>query len=256
MVIFMTIDLRGKHVLVTGASRGIGKSTAMHLAASGASVALHYNHNQEIAETLASQLGNNCQCFQADLSKEKEVLDMFSSILKVYGHLDVVVNNAGTSVCSPAENSTDEWLLNWSKTLAVNLSAAALICKLALDHFLERDGGKIINISSRAAFRGDTSDYLAYAASKGGLVALTRSIARSYGKKGIVAFDIAPGFTRIDMADQFLAEYGEDYAVSDIALTRLTTPDDIAPMIVFLASGLADHATGTTIDINAGSYVH
>ena len=119
-----------------------------------------------------------------------------------------------------------------------------------------RGGGRIVNISSRAAFRGDQPDYLAYAASKAGLVALTRSLARAYGKDGIVAFNVAPGFTRTEMAQDFIDQYGEDYAVSDIALTRLTEPKDIAPTLVFLASGLADHATGATIDINAASYVH
>ena len=251
----MVVDLKGKHILVTGASRGIGKSIAKHLAAAGARIALHYNRKQEEAEELASQLGNNCMAFQADLASESEVVDLFSKVLKEFGHLDVLINNAGTSVCSPAESENEEWLVNWNATIAVNLTAAALLCKLAINHFTGRDGGKIINISSRAAFRGDTSDYLAYAASKGGLVALTRSIARAYGKNGIVAFDVAPGFTKTDMADQFLAAYGEDYAIKDIALNKLTTPD-IAPTIVFLASGLADHATGTTIDLNAGSYVH
>ena len=134
--------------------------------------------------------------------------------------------------------------------------AAALLCARAIPQFETRGGGRIINISSRAAFRGDQPDYIAYAASKGGMVALTRSIARGFGKQGVVAFNVAPGFTRTAMAQDFIDQYGEDYAVSDIALTRLTEPKDIAPTVVFLASGLADHATGATIDINAGSYVH
>ncbi|MEM6526357.1 MAG: SDR family oxidoreductase, partial [Bacteroidota bacterium] len=116
-------------------------------------------------------------------------------------------------------------------------------------------GGIIINISSRAARRGDTSDYLAYAASKGGLEAITKSIARAYGKKGITAFGVAPGFTRTDMAQDFIKAYGEDYVLNDLSLPELTEPKDIAQTVVFLASGLARHATGTTIDINAGSYV-
>ena len=97
---------------------------------------------------------------------------------------------------------------------------------------------------------------MAYAASKGGVVSLTRSIARAYGKDGIKAFNIAPGFTRTDMAEEFIKAYGEEHAMQDIALDKLTEPKDIAPMVTFLASGMADHATGCTIDINAGSYVH
>lgn len=252
----MTVDLNGKHILVTGASRGIGKAIAIHLSGSGARVAIHYNTNQQEAESLAKQLRNNCETFQADLTNEKEVSGLFESVISRFGHLDVLVNNAGTSIYSPIGDSDEEWLSCWHKTLAINLTAASILCRSAVNHFIERGGGRIINISSRAAFRGDSPDYLAYAASKGGMVALTRSIARGYGKKGIKAFDIAPGFTKTDMADQFIEKYGEEYALNDIALNELTSPDDIAPIVVLLASGLADHATGTTIDINAGSYVH
>jgi NAD(P)-dependent dehydrogenase (short-subunit alcohol dehydrogenase family) len=144
----------------------------------------------------------------------------------------------------------------WDATLATNLRAPGILCKLAVAHFADRGGGRIINITSRAAFRGDQPHYLAYAASKAGLVALTRSIARGYGKAGILAFNVAPGFTRTEMAAEFIDRYGEDYATADIALRRLTEPEDIAPLVAFLASGLADHATGSTIDVNAASYVH
>lgn len=113
-----------------------------------------------------------------------------------------------------------------------------------------------MNVASRAAFRGDTPEYLAYAASKAGMVALVRSIARGCGKDGIVAFTVAPGFTRTEMAQDFIDAYGEDYASRDMALQRMTEPEDIAPTIAFLLSGMADHATGATIDLNAGSYVH
>ena len=114
----------------------------------------------------------------------------------------------------------------------------------------------IINIASRAAFRGDTKDYMAYAASKAGVVGLTRSIARAYGKNGIKAFIVAPGFVRTEMAQSFTDEYGEEHALNDLALDQMTEPNDVAQFVVFLASGLANHATGGTFDINAGSYVH
>jgi NAD(P)-dependent dehydrogenase (short-subunit alcohol dehydrogenase family) len=138
----------------------------------------------------------------------------------------------------------------------VNTNALAIICKEYIEHARMNKNGRIVNISSRAAFRGDTTDYLAYAASKAAIVSLTRSIARYYGKEGIKAFIIAPGFTRTDMAQDFMDQYGEEYALNDIALNQLTEPKDIAPMVTLLCSGLADHATGCTIDINAGSYVH
>ncbi|MCY7293211.1 MAG: SDR family oxidoreductase [Ferruginibacter sp.] len=150
---------------------------------------------------------------------------------------------------------TAEWLQIWEQTFAVNTTAVGILCKEFVEHAKAQQNGRIVNIASRAAFRGDTPDYLGYAASKGAIVSLTRSIARHYGKQGIKAFLIAPGFTRTDMANTILATYGEDFALNDIALNQLTTPEDIAPMVTLLCNGLADHATGTSIDINAGSYV-
>lgn len=252
----MTIDLSNKNILVTGASRGIGRAIALGLGKSGARVAVHYNNNREEAEALAKQIGNGSQAFGADLGTGEGPLQLWEAVIEAFGSLDVLVNNAGVAISSDIHKDDGEWLHDWGHTMMVNLNATALLCKKAVVHFQQRGGGRIISISSRAAFRGDTADYMAYAASKGGMVALTRSLARAYGKQGIKAFIIAPGFTRTDMAQDFMDQYGEEYALNDIALSKLTEPADIAPTIVFLASGMADHATGCTIDINAGSYVH
>jgi NAD(P)-dependent dehydrogenase (short-subunit alcohol dehydrogenase family) len=131
------------------------------------------------------------------------------------------------------------------------------LSKKAVEHFLQRKAaGRIINITSRAAYRGATAEYMAYASSKAELVALTASIARAYGKNGIKAFNVAPGFVRTDMANDFINQYGEEHAKGDISLERLTEPKDIAPLITFIASGMADHATGSNFDVNAGSYIH
>ena len=251
----MHIDLTGKTVLVTGASRGIGAEIARAMAGSGAKVAVHYSTSEIEAAQVAAACGPDAHIFAANIAEPAACQRLWAQVVDHYGRVDVLVNNAGvaTAVDDP---SIDRWLEVWNRTLDVNLRAAALLCRLATDHFAANGGGRIINISSRAAFRGDQPDYIAYAASKGGMVALTRSIARGFGKQGIVAFNVAPGFTRTAMAQDFIDQYGEDYAVSDIALTRLTEPKDVAPTVVFLASGLADHATGATIDINAGSYVH
>lgn len=252
----MTIDLSETTALVTGSSRGIGKALARQLAESGARVGIHYNHRRDAANELAREFGNQSIAFKADLSNTVEVQELFDDVITEFGHLDLLVNNAGFSISSDPNKDDKSWLEDLDKTLSVNLTAPALLCKKAINHFINRKGGRIINISSRAAFRGDTAEYMAYAASKAGLVALTRSIARAYGKQGIKAFDIAPGFTRTDMAREFMDQYGDDYALDDISLNRLTEPEDIAPIVALLASGLADHATGTTIDINAGSYMH
>lgn len=251
----MQIDLSGKVVLATGASRGIGKAIAEVIGKSGATIAVHCNSNLESAKKLASQIGNQSTAFQADLSHIESVERLFKDVISHFGHLDVLINNAGIAISSDINTGNEEWLDSWEKTMAVNLTAPALLGKLAIPHFIKQNSGIIINISSRAAFRGDTAEYLAYAASKGGLVALTKSLARAYGKQGITAFGVAPGFTHTEMAQDFIDAYGEDYATNDLALSELTKPEDVAQVVCFLASGLAKHATGTTVDVNAGSYV-
>ena len=252
----MNIDLSNKNVLVTGASRGIGKAIAEQLLKSGAKVAAHYNATPVQLEGLTEDQLKNLSTFKADLSNADETAELIQQVINSLEHLDVIVNNAGLAIQSEVEGSLNDFVNKWQTTMAVNLQAVGILCKQAIMHFSERSSGIIINISSRAAFRGDSSDYLAYAASKGGVVALTRSIARAYGKQGIVAFNIAPGFVKTDMADEFIEAYGEGIVKDDIALSELTQPKDLAPMVAFLASGLANHATGGTFDINAGSYVH
>ncbi len=253
-----TIDLHGRIVLVTGASRGIGQALAEGLARAGATVAVHYHRSREAAETLAARLGHDARAFAADLADVTACQRLFDDVLAAYGRLDVLVNNAGVALGAELDTPVETWQEVWERTMAVNLRAPELLCRLAIQQFLKQGGGRIINIASRAAFRGDTPEYMAYAASKGGLVALTRSIARSpkLGRAGIRAFVVAPGFTRTDMAQDFIDRYGPEIALGDIALERLTEPADLAPLVVLLASGLADHATGCTIDVNAGSYVH
>jgi 3-oxoacyl-[acyl-carrier protein] reductase len=251
----VNIDLSGKSVLVTGASRGIGAAIARAFAESGARVAVHFGRQRDAAGRLAAELGRGAQAFGADLTDPAQAETLWDEVAGRFGRVDVLVNNAGTAIGSPLDKPTSDWIADWEQTHTVNLTSAAVLCRAAIAHFQANGGGRIVNIASRAAFRGDTPDYMAYAASKGGLVALTRSIARGFGKQGITAFTVAPGFTRTEMAQDFIDQYGEDYALNDIALGRLTEPEDIAPTVVFLASGLADHATGTTVDINAGSYV-
>lgn len=252
----MKIDLSGKTVLITGASRGIGKAIARAMAAAGANVALHYNTNETAAEVLAKEIGTQAKTFQANLKENHAIVELYEEVLAAFGRVDVLVNNAGVAFNASIEMDDWDWMSLWYDTQQINLAATALLSKKMIPHFIENGGGIFIHISSRAAFRGDTADYLAYAASKGGMVALSRSIARAYGKQGIKSFVVAPGFTRTDMAQDFIDSYGEDYVKNDLALDELTEPKHIAPTVVFLASGLADHATGATIDINAGSYVH
>ncbi len=253
----MYINLSGLNIIVTGASRGIGKAIATKLAEAGATIAIHYNKNIREAENLAHILGNESKAFQADLSQPDEAAKLFERVSLEMGSVEVLINNAGVAISSPISAADDEWTKVWNETMMVNLTSSAMLCKKAIHHFLQRKAsGRIINISSRAAFRGDQAEYMAYAASKAGLVSLTKSIARAYGKDGIKAFVVAPGFVRTDMAVEFMEQYGEEHTKGDVALERLTEPKDLAPLITFIASGMADHSTGSTFDINAGSYMH
>ncbi|EKB47918.1 SDR family NAD(P)-dependent oxidoreductase [Cecembia lonarensis] len=252
----MNINLQNQRILVTGASRGIGKAIAEQLSASGAEVILHFNSNLEAAKKLAESLPNPAHVSPCDLSNLEMVKGWIPELIEKHGKIDAIVNNAGIAISVQDKAATEDWTAAWLKTMDVNINALAIICKEFIEHARTNQNGRIVNISSRAAFRGDTPDYLAYAASKAAIVSFTRSIARYYGKEGVKAFIIAPGFTRTDMAQDFMDQYGEAYALNDIALNALTEPKDIAPMVTLLCSGLADHATGCTIDINAGSYVH
>lgn len=183
----MKIDLKGKTILVTGAGRGIGRGISIGLGKSGATVAVHYNQNKEAAELV----GSNSKTFQADLENGEECSRFFKDVVDTHGRIDVLINNAGIFLMSPLES--EDWESDWNRTINVNLKAAALLSRLAILHFQQKGGGRIINISSRAAFRGDNPEHLAYAASKAGMVALTKSIARGYGKENITGFLIAPG---------------------------------------------------------------
>ena len=250
----MKVDLQKKNILVTGSSRGIGAAISKELGKSGARIAIHYKREKESAEEIAKIIGNNSKVFKANLQDPNKCELLIKSVLKEFGHIDAIVNNAGTAILSPLND--ENWVKEWDETMSINLRAVGILSKLAIQHFKTRKSGRIINIASRAAFRGDTAEYLAYAASKAGVVSLSKSIARAFGKDGITCFVVAPGWVKTDMADESIEKYGDEYIMQDNSLDRLTEPEDIAPIVTLLASGLADHATGTTIDINAASYVH
>lgn len=251
------IDLKNKQILVTGASKGIGYAIAEYLMQHGASVAVHFNSGEDAARHLIMKYPDTQSfCLQADLSQPKSVQQLFQQVVAKFGTLDSIVLNAGVFLAHPISEHIDDWFEVWKRTLAINLDSVGLLTKLGIDHFKTKpEGGRFIYIGSRAAFRGETQEYLAYAASKGGLTSLARSVARSFGKDNIKAFTVAPGFTRTQMAEAFIETYGEARILSEIALNELTTPQDIAPLVALMCSGLMDHATGATIDVNAGSHI-
>lgn len=250
------IDLTGKVILVTGGSSGIGAVTVRTLANAGAMVILHYFSNGEKALEIVREMGcDRIHLLQADLSGENAAVELWQDAISWQGNIDILVNNAAIMLTAGVDDNLALWSSVWQKTLQVNLIAVADLCREAIHHFKSRNGGIIINVASRAAFRGDTPEYMHYAASKGGIISLTRSIARGFARDNILAFAVAPGFVHTEMADKFIQDYGEDFVTRDIPMGKIAPPSDVANVIAFLASGLAPHATGTTIDINGASYV-
>ena len=250
------IDLEGRVVLVTGGSRGIGAAIVRTLAGAGAEVVIHFGRSREKAEALAGEVGpGRCVTVGADLGDDRAAAGLWREAVAWKGRIDVLVNNAGIFVDAGVDDDDAMWSDTWARTLQVNLVSAAHLCREAVRHYRGRGGGIIANVASRAAFRGDSPDHTHYAASKGGMVALTRTIARGFAADGVTAFVVAPGFVRTEMAEDFFAVHGEGPVVGEIPLGEVAAPQDVANVVAFLASGLARHATGTSIDVNGASYV-
>ncbi len=250
------INLKDQNILVTGASDGIGNEIASYLMKMGANVGVHYCSNKNAAQNLIDQFPDtNSHIFQADFGITADVQRFWQEALATFGQVDAIVLNAGVFLRQPVDDQVKGWYDIWKKTMRINLDAPALLTQLGLGHFKKQEGGRFVYIASRAVFRGETEEYLAYAASKGGLVSLARSIARSFGKFNIKSFIIAPGFVKTKMAEQFIEDHGAQLILDEIALNRLTVPEDISPLVALMCSGAMDHATGATIDLNAGSHI-
>ncbi len=243
-------------ILITGASSGIGYEISKELINEKHKLVLHYNKNKKKLQPL---LTKNTHAVSQDLSTSLGAQQLYEQTIAHFGFPDVLINNAGIAISSSVNTDADLWNSSWNKTLNVNLGAPAYLCKCFIN--IKRNKNihsrfRIINISSRAAFRGETEDFISYACSKGGVVSLTKTIARSFGKKdNVLAFTIAPGFVKTEMIKDFLNKEGENYIKKGIVLDRLTEPKDISPVVSLIVSGKLDHATGSTIDINGGSYL-
>lgn len=249
------IDLSGRVVLITGAAGGIGSATARILASGGARLVI-----QDVAadrlHTLADELGDQAHMLMVDLRDRPATEKLWRDALAVHGRIDVLVNNAGIYPPAPLDLDLDAWTAVWDVSLGVNLIAPAILCRAAIATYSsQKGGGIIINLASRAAFRGEDPEFWHYAAAKAGVVAMTRTIARQYGRQGITAFALAPGYVDTDFNRPFAEKFGVEAAARDTGLGQVAQPEDVANVIAFLASGLARHATGTTIDINGASYV-
>ncbi|GAC1548144.1 MAG: SDR family oxidoreductase [Candidatus Velthaea sp.] len=249
------IDLTGTRVLLTGGSQGIGASAVRALHTAGASVMFTYRSRPDLAQSLCASLGDRTIAVHVNLAVPETLPALVDECIAKLGGIDVLVNNAGIFAENPFE-ATDfaAWREGWQRTFAVNLFAAADLAWLAMHRMREAGtGGKIINIASRAAHRGELT-FADYGASKAALVNLTKSIARSCARDGICAFAVAPGFIATEMAAEALERDAAGIA-AEIPSGRVGMPDDVGGIIAFLASPLANYATGSTIDVNGASYV-
>ncbi|MBN2174286.1 MAG: SDR family oxidoreductase [Bacteroidales bacterium] len=249
-------DFTGKVVLVTGSSRGIGRATAAMFAGAGADVILHFNQNEEAAKKAFSNLkkGNHL-LVQADLSDPFQVEGMCTKCFEKYGKIDILVNNAGVfEEFDVLSLSYKDWLNEWDKTIKINLNGAANLSFLVAKQMKDKDGCKIINISSRGAFRGEP-DAPAYGASKAGMNSFGQSMAKAFAKYGIYVYTIAPGFVETDMAALALeGDRGKEIR-SQTPLNRVAQPEEIAQTILFLASEGTEYMTGCIVDMNGASYL-
>lgn len=243
-------------ILITGASRGIGAATAQAALEAGATVIGSYRRDAAALDRLTARYGaERVHAVPADLARPGAAGKLWDEATeRARGSLTGLVNNAGIAPATPIDAADEAWQRDWSEVLAVNTRAVADLCRSAVRSFRSRGGGRIVNVASRAAFRGDNADYLHYAASKGAVVALTRSIARAWAGDGILAFVVAPGWVKTDMAS-IIYQPGNEAALAEIPMGDAAPPEQVANMIVFLLSGRVDHATGATFDINGASYV-
>ena len=248
--------MTGRAVLVTGASRGIGAAIAHEFAAAGDRVAVHYGRSREAAETLAASLpGGPHVVVGADLADAAAVRAMVDEAAAGLGGLDVLVNNAGVFLEHDiVSTSYDEWQQAWEQILAVDLVGPANVAWCAVRHLLERTGGRIVNVSSRGAYRGEPRAP-AYGAAKAGLIALGNSLARALGPYGISVATVVPGWAETDMAAASLDGPRGDAIRAESPFGRVAMPVDVAKAVLYLASPEAEFASGTTLDVNGASYV-
>jgi NAD(P)-dependent dehydrogenase (short-subunit alcohol dehydrogenase family) len=229
------------NILLTGSSRGIGAAIAAALDRPDVSLVGHGTRSGVPADL-------------ADPDAPARLWD--AALERLGGRIDVLVNNAGVFEANPIDADDDAWRAGWNRTMQVNLTAAADLCRLAVRYWQGRGtGGRIVNVASRAAYRGDSPAHWHYAASKAGMVAMTKTIARGYAAQGILAFAICPGFTMTGMAEEYLDSREGGAVSADIPLGRVAMPGEVAEAARWLALEAPASMTGAVLDVNGASYV-
>jgi NAD(P)-dependent dehydrogenase (short-subunit alcohol dehydrogenase family) len=252
----MGADFSGKVVMVSGASRGIGREIARQFAERGASIAVHFHKNRKAAEqTRADLSGTSHLIFQADLGDANATSQIVEKTINEMGKIDVLVNNAGVYEFHPVATTTfEDWQTIWEKTIFTNLMGPAHLTFHVARHMMKIGRGKIINITSRGAFRGEP-DAPAYGVSKAGLNSFSQSMAQALAPHNIYVYAVAPGFVETDMAHSILSGPQGDAIRSQSPLNRVARPEEVARVVLFLAAEGTDYLTGCIIDVNGASYL-
>lgn len=250
------MDFSGKSVLVTGGSRGIGKAVALAFSKRGAQIAIGYKSNQQAAEEARISLtGGSHFTIQSDVSQPDSAQNLVDTAVSKFGKIDIVVNNAGISRRQYIDEiNYSQWQKAWQETIDTNLFGPANVTFCAVQYMIKNGGGRIVNVSSRGAFRGEP-DNPAYGASKAGLNAMSQSLAQKLAKYNIFIGVVAPGFVETDMAANILASPKGDEIRNQSPFGRVAKPEEVAHAVLFLASEGAEFSTGTIIDVNGASYL-
>jgi len=249
----MNLNLTNKVALVTGGSRGLGRASCLGLAAEGAKVAVNYRASEAAALTLVEEIrerhGTGAVALRSDVAVEAEVVRLFDAVEAQLGSADILVNSAGVWPTAYVKDMSEA---DWNSTLQVNLTSAFLCCRELVRRLLAQGRrGRIVNVSSQAAFQGSTTGHAHYAASKAGMIAFTVSLAREVAPHGIAVNAVAPGMFRADTTTEALAEREASY-VARIPLGRIGAPEEVANVVTFLASDCASYLTGATVDVSGG----
>jgi 3-oxoacyl-[acyl-carrier protein] reductase len=253
----VSADFEGRVVLFTGASRGIGRAVAREFAARGATVAVQFRADRAAAEATLASLGqgDGHLALQADVADPGQTRALVGRVVDTLGRVDVLVNNAGTYQEHPVlETGYEDWVEVWRRTVEVNLLGPANLIHAVAPHMVAGGGGRIVNVSSRGAFRGEPT-HAAYGASKAGLNSLGQSMARALGGHGIYVTTVAPGYVDTDMAAPFLEGPEGDAIRAQSPLGRVATAEEVARVVVFLATPGAESTTGAVVDVNGASYL-
>jgi NAD(P)-dependent dehydrogenase (short-subunit alcohol dehydrogenase family) len=253
------LDLTGKTILVTGASKGIGAAIVEALGPQGADVIAHYGSDRRGAEAATAGIAKTrLKLIGADLAQPGEADRLWKEALAWKGRIHVLVNNAAIMAFEGGFDDPDPvWEKTWAETLQINVRAPADLMRGAVRHYRKAGGGVLITISSWNAQRGSTNpNTIAYAASKAAVMAATKTVARAYAKENVLAYIVAPGVVRTRMSETFAAtQGGEDAITAGLAMGEWVPPGDVATLVAFLASGSCRHLSGATLDVNGASYV-